>query len=305
MNILVTGGAGFIGSHMVDALVQDHEVTVVDNLSNGNISAVNEKAHFVKADLYSDDFVPLFQNQDIVFHFAANPDVRIGATNTKVHLDQNIVVTYRVLEAMKTNNIKKIVFSSTSAVYGEAVTPTPENWGPLIPISLYGASKLACEGLISSYCHSFDMQAWIIRLANVIGPRSGHGVIYDFNRKLQANPETLEILGNGNQRKSYIHVKDCVNGILSTLQEKQRVNLFNLGSDDQLSVKRIAEIIVEELGLNTRFQFTGGERGWVGDVPVMLLSTEKLRRTGWKAEFNSEKAVRETVISMIKASVVF
>jgi UDP-glucose 4-epimerase len=301
MNILVTGGAGFIGSHLVDTLVQSNEVTVVDNLSNGNINFVNKKAQFIKADLYNDEISALFQNIDMVFHFAANPDVRIGTTNTKVHLDQNIIVTYHVLEAMRINNIRKIVFASTSAVYGEAVTPTPENWGPLFPISLYGASKLACEGLISSYCHSFDLQAWVIRFANVIGPRSGHGVIYDFLKKLNSDPDNLEILGNGNQTKSYIHVKDCIGGILSTLQANEKVNLFNLGSDDQLKVKRIAEIIVEVLGLNTKFHFTGGDRGWAGDVPVMLLSTQKLKYLGWKAAFNSETAVRETIMGMIQA----
>ncbi len=177
--------------------------------------------------------------------------------------------------------------------------PTPEDY-PTHPISLYGASKLACEALIESYCHTFDMQAWIYRFANVIGKRSTHGVIYDFIMKLKKNPEELEILGNGEQNKSYIYISDCIEAMLFGLRSDERVNIFNIGSEDQIKVRRIAEIVCEELGLSPRFKFTGGERGWKGDVPVMLLSIEKLKKMGWKPKYNSEDAVRMAVRDLIE-----
>jgi UDP-glucose 4-epimerase len=299
MNILVTGGAGFIGSHLVDSLSRENDITVIDNLSCGKLEFVNNNASFVEADLLTGDVSALFEGQDIVYHFAANPDVRIGTIDTGLHLEQNILATYRVLETMRRSRVRKIVFTSTSTVYGEAPIPTSEDWGPLLPISLYGASKLACEGLISAYCHSFGFQAWVFRLANVIGPRSTHGVIYDFVRKLRENPAELEILGNGRQTKSYIYIDDCIGGIARGLKSQGPINLFNLGSRDQITIERIAEIVVEEMGLNANLCFTGGERGWKGDVPVMLLSSKKLNNLGWRARFNSEASVRATVKSLV------
>ena len=301
MKILVTGGAGFIGSHLVDKLVENNNVIVIDNLSSGKEEFVNEKAVLIKEDLLnSDKICKHFKNIDIVYHLAANPDVKIGAENTRIHLEQNIIVTYNVLEAMRKNNIKKIVFTSSSTVYGYAPMPTPEDYGPLKPESMYGASKLACEALISSYCYTFDMQSWIFRFANIIGERSTHGVIYDFINKLKRNPKELEILGNGKQEKSYLHVKECINAMIFAVEHSdEKVNIFNIGSEDTISVTEIARIVSEKMNLNPEFKFTGGERGWKGDVPKMLLSIDKIKNLGWRPKYNSEKAVRKTLEDLL------
>lgn len=298
--IVVTGGAGFIGSHIVDKLSESNEIMVIDNLSSGRKEFVNKSAKFVKVDLAEDDIVDYLRGAEEVWHIAANPDVRIGAENPDEIYRNNVLATYRLLEAMRKARVDRIIFTSTSTVYGEAeVIPTPEDY-PTHPISLYGASKLACEALIESYCHTFDMQAWIYRFANVIGRRSTHGVIYDFIMKLKRNPEELEILGNGEQNKSYIYITDCVEAMLVGLKGDKRVNIFNIGSEDQVKVKRIAEIVSEELGLSPKFRFTGGDRGWKGDVPVMLLSIEKLKKLGWKPRYSSEEAVRMAVRDLIE-----
>ena len=301
-NVLVTGGAGFVGSHLVDRLLAENEVVVLDNLSTGRREFVSPKAELIKVDLLSDRIEDFLAGKEIIFHLAANPEVRLGALDPKVHLEQNLIVTHRVLEAMRKNGIRKIVFTSTSTVYGEAPIPTPEDYGPLIPISLYGASKLAAEALISSYCHTFGFKAWIYRFANVIGQRSSHGVIYDFIQKLRANPEELEILGDGNQTKSYIYIDDCIEAMLCGLKAEERVNIFNIGSEDQITVKEIAGIVSREMGLSPRFKFTGGRRGWKGDVPVMLLSIEKLKKLGWRPKYNSREAVRKVVREMLTSS---
>jgi UDP-glucose 4-epimerase len=269
--IVVTGGAGFIGSHVVDRLSELNDIMVIDNLSSGKREFVREGVEFVKADLATDDIEEVIRGAEEVWHIAANPDVRIGSENPDAIYRNNVLATYRLLEAMRKTGVSRMVFTSTSTVYGEAeVIPTPEEY-PTHPISLYGASKLACEALIESYCHTFDMQAWIYRFANVIGKRSTHGVIYDFIMKLKKNPEELEILGNGEQNKSYIYISDCVDAMLAGLKSDEKVSIFNIGSEDQVKVRRIAEIVCEELGLNPEFKFTGGDRGWKGDVPVMLL----------------------------------
>ncbi len=304
MAILVTGGAGFIGSHLVDRLVEEgKEVVILDNLSSG-VSFLNPDAEFIKVDLADRlKLEDVFRKKDFseVWHIAANPDVRIGSENPDEIYRNNILATYNLLEVMRKNNVDKIIFTSTSTVYGEAeVIPTPEDY-PTVPISIYGASKLACEALISSYCHTFDMKAWIYRFANVIGKRSNHGVIYDFIIKLRRNPEELEILGNGEQNKSYIYISDCIEAMFSGLKADDRVNIFNIGSEDQIKVKRIAEIVCEEMGLSPKFRFTGGDRGWKGDVPVMLLSIEKLKAMGWKPRYSSEQAVRMAVRDLLES----
>jgi len=301
MRVLVTGGAGFIGSHLVDKLVENNNVIVIDNLSSGKEEFVNEKAVLIKEDLLdSDKICKHFKNIDIVYHLAANPDVRVGAENTRIHLEQNIIVTYNVLEAMRKNNIKKIVFTSSSTVYGYASMPTPEDYEPLKPESLYGASKLACEALISSYCYTFDMQSWIFRFANIIEERSTHGVIYDFINKLKKNPRELEILGNGKQEKSYLHVKECINAMVFGVKHSdEKVNIFNIGSEDTISVTEIARIVSEKMKLNPEFKFTEGERGWKGDVPKMQLSIKKLKALGWRPRYNSEIAIRKTVEELL------
>ena len=310
MRILVTGGAGFIGSHVVDRLINDgHEVVVIDNLSSGKIEFIehhmnDEKFKFIKGDLLDFDLLKkVVKNFNVVYHIAANPDVRLGASDTKVHMQQNVIATYNLLEAMRINGVRDIVFTSTSTVYGEAEKiPTPEDYGPLIPISLYGASKLAAEALITSYAHTFDMNAVIYRFANIIGPRSTHGVIYDFIMKLRKNPKELEILGDGTQSKSYLYVEDCVDAILFGYENRRvAVEIFNIGSEDWINVRKIADIVVEEMNLkNVQYKFTGGKRGWKGDVPKMLLSIKKMKSYGWRPKRNSEESVRLTARSLLK-----
>ena len=298
--IVVTGGAGFIGSHVVDRLVNLDEIIVIDNFSSGREEYVNEKAEIVRADLSKDEIEEHLRGADEVWHIAANPDVRIGAENPDEIYTNNVLATYRLLEAMRKTGVDRLIFTSTSTVYGEAkVIPTPEDY-PTHPISLYGASKLACEALIESYCHTFDMQAWIYRFANVIGKRSTHGVIYDFIMKLKRNPYELEILGNGEQNKSYIYISDCVDAMFAGLKADENVNVFNIGSEDQVKVRRIAEIVCEEMGIKPVFRFTGGDRGWKGDVPVMLLSIEKLKSLGWRPNYSSEEAVRMAVKDLLE-----
>ncbi|RLG39352.1 UDP-glucose 4-epimerase, partial [Methanosarcinales archaeon] len=326
--VLVTGGAGFIGSHVVDRLMEKgYEVIVLDNLSAGDISFLNEhlsdrKFEFHNTDLLHEDLSRFFEHVHTVWHLAANPEVRVGAEDTRIHLEQNIIVTHRVLEAMRECDVPLMVFTSTSTVYGEALRiPTPEDYGPLMPISLYGASKLACEAMISAYCHTFGMKAVIYRFANVVGRRSRHGVIYDFIMKLSRNPHELEILGDGTQTKSYIYVDDCVDAMFFGLNaienmkhecnssdssdssdepdEEGVAKVFNIGTEDTVSVRRIAEIVSEELGLNPKFKFTGGRRGWKGDVPVMLLDSSELRALGWRPRLNAEEAVRMATRDLI------
>ncbi len=308
--ILVTGGAGFIGSHLVDRLIENgNRITVFDNLSSGKMEFIehhleNPDFTLIKGDLLDKEAIEkTCKDIDLVCHVAANPDVRLGASDTKVHLDQNILATYNLLEAMRKNNIKKIAFTSTSTVYGEAnIIPTPENYGPLIPISLYGASKLACEAFITSYSHTFDMQAWIFRFANIVGPRSTHGITVDFIGKLRRNSNLLEILGDGRQEKSYLHVLECVDAILFLIEEsKEKVNIFNVGSEDTISATEIGKAVIEEMGLsNVEFIYTGGSRGWKGDVPRMRLGIEKMKNLGWKPIYTSERSVRETARALLE-----
>lgn len=308
--ILVTGGAGFIGSHLVDCLTEKgNRIIVFDNLSSGKIGFIenhleNPDFTLIKGDLLDHKAIErACKDIDLVFHVAANPDVRLGASDTKIHFDQNILATYNLLEAMRKNSVKKVAFISTSTIYGEAhIMPTPENYGPLLPISLYGASKLACEALITSYSHTFDMQAWIFRFANIVGPRSTHGITVDFIRKLQENPIQLEILGDGKQEKSYLHVSECVDAILFAIEKsKEDVNIFNIGSEDTISATGIGRAIVEEMKLSeVKFIYTGGSRGWKGDVPRMRLDIEKLKDIGWKPAYTSERSVRETARTLLE-----
>ncbi|MCD6223206.1 MAG: NAD-dependent epimerase/dehydratase family protein [Thermoplasmata archaeon] len=308
MKALVTGGAGFIGSHLIDALLKkDYDVACIDNFSSGKMEFIEhnlDKIELIKGDLLNrDDIKKALKSVDIVFHLAANPDVRLGVENTKIHFEQNILATYNLLEEMRLAGVKKIVFTSSSTVYGEAEKiPTPEDYGPLIPISLYGASKLAAEALITAYCHTFDMEAKIYRFANVVGPRSTHGVIYDFIHKLLKDKTKLEILGDGSQKKSYLYIDDCIDAMFFGLQSSKQVDIFNIGSEDWVNVKRIAEIVSEEMKLQPEFIFTGGidGRGWKGDVKIMKLDITKLKNMGWKPRYNSEEAVRMTAKWMIE-----
>ncbi|MFA5312838.1 MAG: NAD-dependent epimerase/dehydratase family protein [Methanomassiliicoccales archaeon] len=306
--ILVTGCAGFIGSHMTDALLEKGcEVVGADDLSAGKMdfleAARSKKGFkFVRCDLLNDVLEPLMDGIDLVFHFAANPDVRQGPKNTRTHFDQNITVTFRLLEAMKGTGAKSICFPSTSTVYGEtAVIPTPEDYGPLLPISIYGASKLSCEALISSYVHTFDMNGVIYRFANVVGSRSTHNVLHDFMRKLREDPTKLEILGaEPGTNKSYVHVSECVDAMLIGAEGTEgQIGVYNIGSKDRLNVKGIADIVVEEMGLgNVRYDWTGGVRGgggWIGDVREMLLAIDALESKGWTPMMGSAESIRRAV----------
>ncbi len=306
MKILITGGAGFIGSHLVDKLMRtNNELVVLDNLSSGRKENIgkyfrNKKFKLHKVDLLNDDITKYFSGVDEIWHFAANPIVRITSENTDLHVKQGILVTYKILEAMKKNDVKRIMFASSSTVYGEAKIPTPESHTTL-PISLYGASKLSCEAIISAYCHTFGFQAWIFRFANVIGPRLSHGIIFDFVNKLKKNEKELEILGDGNQKKSYIFVNDCIEAMLLLKNKSnEKINVFNVGSEDWITVKEIAKIVCDKTNLNPKFKFTGTDRGWKGDIPLMLLDISKLKKLGFKPKHNSKEAVIKTVESILE-----
>jgi len=305
MKAFVTGGAGFIGSHLVDKLISKGDVvTAYDNLTSGKKQFLeqhmkNDKFTFIEADLL--DLTRLkkeIKDHDAIFHIAANPFVRLGEKQTRMDLEQGAIVTYNILEAMRINNIKKIVFSSSSVVYAETPPiPLPENYGPTLPISLYGAGKLAAEGLISAFCGTFGFQAWIYRFANVVGIRGTHGVIVDFIDKLRKNLKELEILGDGKQQKPYLHVCDVVDGMLHGFEHSNdQINLFNLGCDSNTTVTKIAEMVVEEMGLkDVEFKYTGGKRGWPGDVPRFQLDPSKINKLGWKAKYTSDEAVRKAI----------
>jgi len=308
---LITGGAGFIGSHLTERLLKEsHKVTILDNFSSANLKNIepfinNPSLTIIKKDLKN----PFKLNQiveecKIVFHLAANPEVRVGETDPKVHFEENILTTFNLLEAIRQSNTPKtIIFTSTSTVYGEASQiPTPENYAPLIPISTYGASKLASEALITSYAYTYNHRALILRLANIIGPKSNHGVIIDFIKKIVKNPKQLEILGDGLQEKSYLYITDCIEAIIHLTNKfcrnKKRVDVYNIGSNDRITVKEIAKIVAEEMKTqNIKFKFTGGVdggRGWKGDVKKMQLSINRLVKTGWKPKYTSKQAVRLT-----------
>jgi len=310
MRALVTGGAGFIGSHLIDRLVaRGDTVVALDNLSSGKLEFIQSHLDagtvtHIQGDVTDFNAVlGAMKGIDCVFHLAANPDIRLGTRITDTDLKQGTLATYNIVEAMRRCEVKKIAFASSSVVYGEnAPLPTPENHGPCMPISLYGASKQAGEGLISSWVGTFGLQAWIFRFANIIGTRGTHGVIFDFIHKLKADPSRLEVLGNGLQEKSYMEVEDCVNGILHVMQQTDEpLNLFNLGSHDTASVRRIAEIVVEETGCHdAAIEYTGGDRGWAGDIPRAMLGIDKMMSTGYDVRFNSEAAIRHTAKALIQ-----
>ena len=304
----ITGGAGFIGSHLVARLSTIGPVTVYDNLSTGKVEFIQPylaggKVHLIQADLLNPDTLnKSIAGHNVIFHLAADSDVQRDATQPRIHLDQEVLATFNLLEAMRQASITDIVFTSSSVVYGEATHfPIPEDYGPLLPISLYGAGKLAGEGLISSYCHIFGLRAWILRNANIVGPHGTHGVIFDFIHKLLKDPHELEIKGDGTQRKSYLHVTEFIDALLYTYQHaREKVNVFNIGCNSTTSVSRIAKIVVEEMGLkNVALEYTGGERGWPGDVPYFELDVSKLEELGWTAKLTSEKAVRKAARELI------
>lgn len=302
MKILVTGGAGFIGSHLCDKLAdQGHSVVVADNLALGRREHLaqligRQGFQFIEMDVTDTGALhTLFDSNgfDCVFHLAANSDIARSHADPGVDFSNTFKTTYSVLEAMRTNGVRQIVFASTSAVYGEAPGRIREDHGPLLPISHYGAAKLASEAFISSYAENYGIRAWIARFPNVVGERSTHGAIYDFGRKLRRTPEQLEVLGDGSQVKPYIHVGDLIDAILLAWGRMDgKANVFNVGGTTRCTVRRIAEIVIEESGLDARIHYTGGDRGWIGDVPSVDYDTGKIRALGWTPRLDSEGAVR-------------
>jgi UDP-glucose 4-epimerase len=310
MRILVTGGAGFIGSNLIARLLhENHTVIVCDNLYLGKEEFLspfitNPGFRFVKKDLL--DLAAVIESSqgcDLIFHLAANSDISLGREKTNLDLSLGTLTTYNVLEAMRRNKVPHLIFASTSAIYGEAeVLPTPENYGPLHPISLYGASKLAAEGFVTAFSHNYGIKAWIYRFGNVIGPNATHGVFYDFIHRLKADASSLRILGDGNQAKPYIHVSDLIDGMLFGYEHAlDDVNAFNLATEGNTSVRYIAAAIVESMSLqNVTFEFTGSRRGWIGDVPIVALDTARMQRLGWKPQLSSDEAVRRAAIELTK-----
>lgn len=302
MNILITGGAGFIGSHLCDALLErGHHLTVVDNLILGKMENIEHLLHhpsfqFIQEDiLHIDDLREIFKNGhfDMVYHLAANSDIQKGGKDPMVDYNLTFNTTFNILQMMKEFEVKKLFFASTSAIFGESYDVLNEDYGPLQPVSNYGAGKLASEAFISAFSSTYKIQTWITRFPNVVGERFTHGVIYDFIHKLQKNPKELEVLGNGEQCKPYVYVKDLVAGILYVIDHASAdYNVYMLGSDSRTKVKEIAAMVIEEMGLDATIRYTGGDRGWVGDVPEFRYNLDKVNSLGWKAAYTSNEAVR-------------
>jgi UDP-glucose 4-epimerase len=306
--VVVTGGAGAIGSSLVPALLaRGLSVRVVDNLSSGRREHLppSERVEFVRADLRDPgQFAERFREVGSVWHLAANPDIRLGTAEPRVDLENGTLATFHVLEAVRRFDVPSVVYSSSSTVYGTPKTfPTPEEYGPLLPESIYGAGKLAAEGLVSAYAHSYGIRACIYRFANIIGPGMTHGILPDFFAKLRQDPSRLEVLGDGHQAKSYLRTEDCIEGMLVGFDRApDPVNVFNLGTSDRISVREIAEKVVAAHGGKARIDYTGGERGWVGDVPQQLLSIARIGALGWKPRTNSAGAIDRTIAEMRAAA---
>ena len=300
----ITGCAGFIGSNLVDRLLDSgHEVVGYDNFSTGQqrfLSIARDNAQFklIRGDLLDEATLKSgMAGCDMVFHLAANADVRFGTDHPHRDLEQNTIATYNVLEGMRANGIKRIAFSSTGSVYGVSpVIPTPED-GPFpVQTSLYGASKLAGEGLITAYCEGFGFQSWIFRFVSILGERYTHGHVFDFYQKLKENPTRLPVLGNGRQRKSYLYVQDCIDAILMAIDKAtDKVNIFNLGVDGYCEVNDSIGWICDELGVKPELEYSGGDRGWIGDNPFIFLDTKKIQALGWRPKFGIRDGVIKTV----------
>ncbi len=314
MKAIVTGGAGFIGSHLAGALLKEVDrVLVLDNLSRGKKENLMEYLgepgfSFIEQDLsIAGDWMSLAERGDLIFHYAANPDVRTSGSNPMGQLKDNVLTTFNVLEMARRGDADLFVLASSSTVYGDAeVIPTPEDHPPK-PISVYGWTKLMAEQAVSMYSSTYGIRALILRLANVVGPRSSHGVIVDFIRKLKADPSRLVILGDGTQRKSYIYVTDVVNANIHLWKwfsrSGKRLEVFNVGNEDWVTVSEIADIVVEEMGLEgVKYEFLPSRegRGWPGDVKLMLLDVKKIQRTGWRPTLSSREAVRRTVRAILR-----
>lgn len=312
--VFISGGAGFIGSHLVASLLRENtieRVVIFDNFSSGQATYIEESAKDRRVDVVEGDLKDLgavtaaMVGSDTVFHLAANPDIAKAVTQPDIDFWEGTYLTQNVLEAMRVSGARKILYTSGSGVYGEnPAVAFAEDYGPCSPISTYGASKLACEGLIAAYCHMFELAGRAFRFANVVGPRQTHGVGYDFIRRLKADPTRLRILGDGSQKKSYIHVEDVLAAIrLADECAREKYAMFNVATDDYITVTQIADLAVEVSGLapggETKYEFTGGDRGWKGDVPVVRFDCTKIKALGWKARRSSGEAVRDAMAAML------
>lgn len=304
MRYFITGGAGYIGSTLADRLLADgHTVVAYDNFSTGQEKFIEDAQKSPNFELVRGDILDLdtmkaaMSGVDMVYHLAANADVRFGTHHPERDLQQNTIGTFNVLEAMRANNAKRIAFSSTGSIYGEPTTfPTPENAPFPVQTSLYGASKLAGEGLIQAYAEGFGFEGYIFRFVSILGERYTHGHVFDFYRKLQDDPTTLHILGNGKQRKSYLYIQDCIDAMFTVSEKaKDKVNIYNLGTDEYCEVNNSAGWISDTLGLKPQFTYEGGERGWIGDSPFIFLDTAKVRSLGWEPKLTIKEAVVQTV----------
>jgi len=311
MNILITGGAGFIGSHLAEYLltINENQVVVVDNLSLGrekNIQHLisNQNFIFCKGDILNNEFITdVFKNYsfDIVFHLAANSDISKSHSYPEIDLNNTFQTTFQILHHMKMYDVKRIVFASSSAIYGNTDSLITENHGPLCPLSHYGAGKLASEGFISSFAENYGIKAWIARFPNVVGERATHGVIYDFINKLINNEKTLEVLGDGNQTKPYLYVKDLIRALDSIYKNsKDQINIFNIGVETTTKVSEIASMVIEEMNLTPEIIYKGGSIGWIGDVPKFQYNLDKIHSLGWKPLFTSNEAVRLSIVNILK-----
>ena len=311
-NVFVSGGAGFIGSHLVRHLLGTKEVqrvVIYDNFSSGQESYLeglldDPRLTIARGDLKDTSTVTAaMKGCDTVFHLAANPDIAKAVTQPDIDFWEGTYLAQNVIEAMRINGVRRILYTSGSGIYGEnAAVAFTESYGPCFPISTYGASKLACEALISAYCHMFDMEGRAFRFANVVGPRQTHGVGYDFVRRLKNDPSRLRILGDGTQSKSYIHVDDVLAAIFTAAaNSKARFDVFNVATDDYITVREIADIAVDVCGLaagSVTYDFTGGDRGWKGDVPIVRFDVSKIKSLGWRATRTSSQAVHDSVAAM-------
>lgn len=311
MKTFIAGGAGFIGSHMVHRLMNTTTtaITIYDNFSSGRLSHLEPDLKSPRLNVQQGDLKDLpiltsaMHGHDVVYHFASNPDIAKAISQPDIDFWEGTYLTQNVLEAMRVNGVKAIFYTSGSGVYGEnPQVQFAENYGPCFPISTYGASKLACEALICSYCHMFDMVGRAFRFANVVGPRQTHGVGYDFIRRLQQNPTQLQILGDGTQSKSYIYVEDVLNAIATVAEHcNKKFDVFNVATDDYITVKEIADlaVMVSELDPSqVRYEFTGGDRGWKGDVPLVRFDVTRVKSLGWRATRTSKEAMRDAIKAM-------
>ncbi len=304
MKAFITGAAGFIGSNLADALL-DRDVSVVgyDNFSTGQERFLQKASIFNNFKLIKGDLLDKqklnnsLKNCDMVFHLAANADIKDGLKHPFKDLEQNIIGTFNVLEAMRLNGIRKIAFSSTGSVYGEScVIPTPEDAPFPIQTSLYATSKLSGEGLIESYCEGYGFQSWIFRFVSILGERYSHGHVFDFYKQLKTDPTKLRVLGNGKQKKSYLYIGDCVDAVIFAVENSNdKINIFNLGTDEYCQVADSIGWITEHMGIKPKLSFTGGERGWVGDNPFIFLDTSKIKNLGWKPKLTIQEGVIKTL----------